>query len=420
MKFCLPAIVVALVLGVVFAGAALDVLEAMPFAQTETVDWTSRLGDLTVPGQEEIALTAVGDALWIRSLSQIQDRRMQAIFDVMRSADVAFLNAEEALVSSGYPQPKTLVKADLSIVNEYAWAGIDVVAAANNHFMDYGVDGMEMAFRTLDEKQIQYTGAGRNLEASLKPAIIQAKNVRVAFLAFMASPNMGPQLAPPAGPGEPGIAPIRGAEIRLPDGEVVRSPWAQDLKNMEEAIRAAKSNADFVAVSYHFHWGERDQIDATGKQLIAHAAIDSGADLILGHGPHVLNGIEIYRGKPIVYSMGHFIYHPTVSMYELFPETIAMVERFSDSLEAGDQFAESVVVRVIIGSGGKIRRLELLPVQLSWNSNGNYGDPYFALEAMGARIIERLRTLSAPFGTQISRESWYAVVDVDGNSRGAR
>jgi len=291
------------------------------------------------------------------------------------------------------------------------------VAAANNHFMDFGLDGMEMAFRALGEKQIQHTGAGHNLAASLKPAIIQAKSIRVAFLGFMASPNMGPQLAPPAGPDKPGVAPIRGAEIRLPNGDVVRSPWALDLKNMEDAIRAAKSDADFLAVSYHFHWGERDQIDATGEQLIAHAAIDAGADLILGHGPHILNGVEIYRGKPIVYSMGHFIYHPTVSMYELFPETISMVQRYSDSLEAGDQFAESVVLRAIIGPDGNIRRLELLPVELSWDSNDTYGDPYFAVDAMGTRIIERLRALSAPFGTEISRESWYATIEFGGEGR---
>ena len=376
---------------------------AVASAQTAGIDWNARLNELGAAAPDETVLTAIGDAIWIRKVSTIKEDGLQAVFNVMRTADVAFLNLEEALADRGYPKLKAVAKADPSIADEFYWAGIDVVAAANNHFMDYGPSGIDIARTTLDTKGIAYTGAGHNLAEALEPAIVEGNGIRMAFLAFMMSPNMGPSLAPPAGPDEPGVAPIRGAEIRLPDGKVVRSPWAQDLEAMEGAIRKAKEAADFVAVSYHMHWGPRDEIDPTGKQLVARTAIDAGADLILGHGPHILNGIEIYKGKPILYSMGHFFLHLPLPAYDLFPD----IQRVVQGVYASDRFSESVLVRTILGPTGQIRRLELLPVELS-----KEGDPYFASGEMTDKIFDRFSSLSEPLGTKISRESWYLVVEL--------
>src|SRR5207253_4674070 len=119
---------------------------------------------------------------------------------------------------------------------------------------------------------------------------------------------------------------------------------ADDLQALDEAIKAAPKTADVVAGSFHSHWGGLGEIDATGKQLIAHTAIDAGADMILGHGPHVVNGIAFYKGKPIVYSMGNLAFQFPVAAYEFFPESMKTVKR----LLGEEKVFQGMAVRMVL------------------------------------------------------------------------
>jgi poly-gamma-glutamate synthesis protein (capsule biosynthesis protein) len=360
------------------------------------------LSQLAKPAADEIVLTVGGDAIWNHKMSPADDAQVQSLFEVFKSSDIAFLNFEQVLADHGYPQPKAIAKADPSMVSEFTRAGVNLVSIANNHMTDFGPSGIETTRRTLEANGIKFSGAGANVAQAVEPAVIEKKGLKVALLAFLVSPTY-PSIATAATDNTPGVAPIHGAEIRQPDGKVVFAPWEVDLKRMEAAIAAARKVADVVMVSFHVHWGPLEEIDPTGKQLIAHTAIDAGADWVVGHGPHVVNGIEFYKGKPIVYSVGNFAFQFNQAEYDFFPD---IKKTLPPMLSNQSNFA-GVVARMILTHDGKVRRMELLPINLNPE-----GDPRLVAGAPADAVLGRVKTLSEPFGTTIRREGWYAVVDL--------
>ncbi len=377
----------------------------MPFglrAADTQASWTARLGQLAKPAADEIVFTAVGDAIWNRPISATKDPRLQSLFEVMRTSDLAFLNFEQVLADSGYPTVKDIAKADPSIISEFTWAGVDLVSTANNHAMDFGPSGLETTRKVLTGAGIAFTGAGVNVAQAIKPVVIEKKGLKVALVALLVSPQF-PQIGTAAEDNAPGVAPIHGAQIRQPDGKVVFAPWEQDVARMQAAIAEARKTADLVAVSLHIHWGGLEEIDATGKQLITHAAIDAGADIVLGHGPHVVNGIEHYKNKPIFYSIGNFVYQFNLDHYALFPSTQDVIKR----LQSDKRQYAATMARIILSRTGQFRRIEILPVGLT-----DAGDPHFEADARAEDTLTRLTRLSAALGTTIRRENWYATVDL--------
>ncbi len=162
---------------------------------------------------------------------------------------------------------------------------INVVSLANNHVLDYGAVALADTFQYLGRLDIAHAGAGANLSAARAPAILDTPAGKVAVLAFT-------DIIPPA---------FR----RLHRAWTEPDPARPDA--MLDAIRAAAREATYVIVS--FHWGIEytDQANAEQRGL-AHAAIDAGANLVLGAHPHVLQGLELYRGKLIAYSLGDFVF----------------------------------------------------------------------------------------------------------------
>lgn len=361
-----------------------------------------RVAELSKPASDEIVFTAGGDAIWNRKMSATDAARAQGLLSVFKSSDVAFVNFEQVMADSGYPAPKPIALAAPSIVDEFANAGINLVSFANNHAMDFGISGMETTHRMLEGRGITHAGAGANLADALKTGLMEKKGLKIAFLAFMVTPNF-PQLATPATERSPGVAPIHGAKIRLPDGKVVYAPWDEDLKRMEQAIAAARKLANYVVVSFHIHWGgPGEEVDATGKQLIAHTAIKAGADLILGHGPQVINGIELYEGKPIFYSLGNFTWQFDSARYDLFPDVQKGLKNVLDP-----KHFQGLAMRMTLTQSGKVKRIELLPIQMN-----DVGNPYLALGKEGEPMLNDVVSRSAPLNTTIEKRSWYAVVNV--------
>lgn len=230
-------------------------------------------GDVTLGGYySAIAKESVKDLAW--SFKNIKE-----IFD---SADLAMINCENAITEANR---KVLKKFNFKMHPEqteiFRRNKIGLVTIANNHVYDYGKEGLLDTIVNLDKYGIEHVGAGANLEQARVPVekIINGKK-----LFFLAYGNYSP------------------ATATLP-GVVYRNP-----AYVTEDIRRAKAKgADLVIVN--FHWGaELSPHPTKSDQSLAHLAIDNGADIIIGHHPHVIQPVEIYKNKIIAYSLGNFIF----------------------------------------------------------------------------------------------------------------
>jgi len=190
--------------------------------------------------------------------------------------------------------------------------GFDAVTLANNHMYDHGPDALLDTRSLLLGKGIQVTGAGKDLDEARQPAIIERKGVRVGFLGYCSFlPDGGA-----ADIGKAGIAPLRFSSTYeqtryKPEGLLTQTMVRtqvndRDLKMVLEDISALRKRVDIVIVA--FHWGVIwvPRVIAEYQVVTARACIDEGADLILGHHPHVPKAIEVYKGKGIFYSLGLF------------------------------------------------------------------------------------------------------------------
>lgn len=189
-------------------------------------------------------------------------------------------------------------------------ADIDIVSLAGNHAMDWGpealLDTVEL-FRGMGKHVI---GAGKDADEARKPAIVERNGVSIAFLSYCSVLRDGQA----AGPGKAGIAPVRAYTYYLPEEfqpgappKIITVPHEEDVKALQEDIRKAKRQADAVILS--MHWGLRHvpKTLCMYQQPVAHAAIDAGADLILGHHAHSIKAVEVYKGKVCFYSIGNFM-----------------------------------------------------------------------------------------------------------------
>lgn len=225
--------------------------------------------------------------------------------EIFAGSDIVFGNLEHPLTrreKSLNRSSKIVLKADPDAVSGLTYAGFNLLGLANNHVMDYYGEGLMDTVEALDAAGILYAGAGKNLQEARKPAIVEKNGVKVGFLAYSEMAYMVYEGNPPlkfaAEAGQAGVAPLTPQFI-------------------EEDIQALRSEADLIVIS--LHWGIEDSYEITEQQIqLAHKLCDQGADMILGHHPHRFQGIEIYNGKPIVYSLGNLIFDQAEQNQESF------------------------------------------------------------------------------------------------------
>ncbi|HEX9020223.1 MAG TPA: CapA family protein [Nitrospirota bacterium] len=241
--------------------------------------------------EEEITIAAVGDImLGGRAEPFLMEfgpgYPFTEVSPVLRKADVVAGNLESSVSTRGtaVESKKFTLRAGPLAAQALKQAGVRVVSLANNHSMDFGPLALEDTLSHLDENDILYSGAGMDLDDARSPAIIKIKGRTLAFLSY----SLTFPLEFFASPGRPGTAP----------------GYAEFVKADIEKIRPA---ADIVVVS--FHWGAELMTAAKDYQVeLGHQAIDWGANLVLGHHPHVLQELELYHGKLIAYSLGNFVF----------------------------------------------------------------------------------------------------------------
>ena len=193
-------------------------------------------------------------------------------------------------------------------VSMFQEMGIDAVTLANNHALDYGTDALLDTCEVLDGAGILHTGAGKDLNAAKQPVVFEKNGQRVALIG---ATRVIPEAGWAATNGHPGM---------LSSYEVSVEPLLAQI---------AECHAQGEKVVVLIHWGiERDEMPQEYQRALAKRYIDAGADLVIGSHPHVLQGIEYYKGKPIFYSLGNFVFGSSI------PKTMLVQAEFSgDSLD---------------------------------------------------------------------------------------
>ena len=235
------------------------------------------LADNYIPMQH---LQAIGS-------EDISDGIDPRFIEIMKGMDKMWINNEFVYSRRGEPLPTKMWTfcGDPDNVSYLKDLGVDIVGLANNHSFDFGEVSFLDTLETLEKAEIPYVGAGRNLEQAGAPVYLETNGFRIAYVA--ASRAEYTVYTPEATDTEPGIL------------------WCYDYTRFLDSIRTAAENADYVIALPH--WGVEHSTVLEEEQIYgAHALIDAGADAVIGAHPHILQGIEYYEGKPILYSLGNF------------------------------------------------------------------------------------------------------------------
>jgi len=428
--------------------------------------------ELTMSIADGFTLAAVGDNIIARPVSQTPG--FAPVGKIVRDADVAFGNFEGTALdltrTPAVPQAEfggVWIIGSPSVATDLKAIGFDDMSRANNHATDWGIEGMRQTSRALDEAGIVHAGVGEHRAAARAARYFDTDKGRVALISMASSFTPLSRSAPPAGqaPGRPGVNALRttrysfvtpdelkalrkirdeqpAGSIRPPERE---SPDELDLfgvrykaadhrgftytmdpvdeREILKSIRAAKQLSDFVIVTIHAHEpGNWSQTPADFLPTLAHEAIDAGADEFIGHGPHQVRGVEIYKGKPIFYSLGNFIFQLDL----LEPVGSDLYEQYKmDGAAATDAEFDAMWNRVTFGSDvwyqsvvttsrfekGRVAEIRLHPIDLSYAARGaDRGVPKLAATDVAKTILERLQRLSQPLGTRIAIEQGIGVI----------
>lgn len=251
---------------------------------------------------EKLDVVAVGDIMLGRRVGKLltssgkgYEYGFKQVEPVLKKGDVIFGNLESPATASEKSlsrEHKIILKCSPQAITAVKAAGFNVLSIANNHMMDYYGKGMLDTIDVLNKNGIAFSGGGKNLEEARKPAIIEKNGLKYGVLSYTDMAEYmyvgNPNISYAAGNNKSGVAPRK-------------------LEMILEDIARVKPQVDILAVS--LHWGVEESFTIPDSQVeFAHKLIDSGADVILGHHPHQFQGIEVYKGKPIIYSMGNFLF----------------------------------------------------------------------------------------------------------------
>lgn len=442
--------------------------------------------------EDGFTVIAVGDIIITHAIRAKLARKSPELIEILSRGDVVVGNYEGSAIDldtfDGHPEAQSgfaWLTSDPECPADLASLGFNLMARANNHALDWGPAGMRMTDDLLDAAGVVHAGTGASLAAARAPAFLNTDRARVGLISYAttfegnapANDGLG-QVAP-----RPGLNPLRTTAHRLVSEEdfavlkrlndqeafqdhfllkalhgqhsvhlgmalhyrvdpeaspgslrIVFECDRRDQAEIERNLRQAKQTSDFTIVAQHTHEPDNfttevpDYLPALARKLV-----DGGADMLCGHGPHQLRGIEIYDGKPLLYSLGNFCFmdnsqqivprdeweepewmaaeafvgpkgitNPKLSTPAEFLEWKRVVGIFSEPV-----WFESVVAECRFNADGRLKALLLHPIELGVDGrDAERGIPRLAFDTaangrQARRILERLQALSAEFGTQI-------------------
>jgi poly-gamma-glutamate synthesis protein (capsule biosynthesis protein) len=296
---------------------------------------------------EEVSLVAVGDISFSRGVERVVRKQNDInypflkIQDYLGSADLVFGNLETPITPGPeIPDFEMIFRSNPGTEQALQQAGFSILSLANNHTPNFGEKGLKDTFNFLENAGIEYIGAGQNEQEAYQPVYIEKKGIKFAFLAY----------------NDTDVVPA------YYEASVNRAGTAfMRIDKMTKAVKEAKQKADFVIVSMH---SGTEYINKPNDSQVnfAHAAIDAGADLIIGHHPHVVQTLETYKGRFIFYSLGNFVFDQPQS----------------------EETKRGLAVKIYFGKNG-INKISLLPAVME-----NLAQPRMANKNEADIILQRL------------------------------
>lgn len=417
--------------------------------------------------------TAVGDMIIQKRIYE-DFEGYNELTPFIEKGDARFFNLETTLNYDGEACASqfsggTYLRCVPEVLDDIKKFGFNMTSFNNNHALDFFYDGLLSTIDAVNESGLVNSGAGRNLAEASCPRYLETKNGRVALISvstsFNAAMMAGEQTA--RFPGRPGVNGIRlesyvslpkdelenikriakatninaAKEISRKEGyyadlkedecelgelkfklgekeEFVTKLNEADMRRVEKAIYEAELQADYIMVSIHSHQlsGDKKENPSEFLKEFAHRCIDMGAHAIVGHGPHLLRPIEVYKDCPIFYSLGDFIlqlYSVEAAPADFFAkhgvDTNATVHELlkkrSKNFTVG-LMTDPRMFRTVIPcwetEGGKLTKLTLMPVEMSMDSHKS--DSGLPRRSYNPEIYEYLAKMCEPYGTKLTLE----------------
>lgn len=422
----------------------------------------------------EIEMAFTGDCLVSRRLSVHREPRFQELASTLRGADATFTNGETLFHDyEGSPIPEsgpfgTYAACDPRVIEDLRALGIDMVATANNHCVDYGETGVMTNLANLDAYGMLHAGTGRTLSEAVAPAYLDTPKGSVALVAVtLTMPPADHRAGDPRGRtlGRPGANVIRhrvthvvprsvmttfkemaeglhlGRHYR--DGGEYVDLFGQrfvvgdhyekyslanelDVRLNLNSVRDARRFADWVVVSVHCHEGGLTRDDpADFARKFEQECVDAGADVVFGHGPHCDRGIELYKGKPILHSLGNFVLHNDLIKWQpadlfqrfgLPPDatTADIYDYRASTRSSPDPLELQSAVAIVRFAEWELKEIELVPLDLGATSGrrSQRGRPVVAEGEVALDVLGRIQALSEGLGTVVNVSNGRGFVDV--------
>lgn len=346
-----------------------------------------------------VTFLAVGD---IALRNESPETQLAGVAPVLRGGNVTFGQLETALSNRGARQLHPGFRGRSGEIEKdprtgaaiLADAGFDVLSFAGNHTLDRGPAALRDTVEAAREAGLTVIGAGEDLAAARRPAIVDVDGTRLGVLAYCSVTPRG--FAATAT--RPGVAPLRARtnyeQVDWQPGtppRIVTTTWPEDLAALEDDVARLRSEVDVLVVSAHWGIHFEPGTIADYQYEAGHAAVDAGADLVIGHHAHVVKGVEFYRGKPIFHSIGNLTLLPRGDHGEPMTEIGRVDAQFT------------MVLRVEI-TGGALTRLAILPY---WLDERLEPEPIPAGDPRLAEYVAFLERVSAVPSTP--RNAWEAL-----------
>lgn len=304
------------------------------------------VSELKLEEDSRVTLLAVGDLMLSRTVEQKMLAQgdwtypFRETFELTSGADLAFGNLETTVIEGEIIRSDSFFfRTDPRAVQGLQLAGFDVLSLANNHMLNFGREGLESTLENLDGAGISHVGAGVSAEEISKPVIREIKGIKFGFLAYSYAKD----------------------QLSNFEGGVYGTAFA-DTEKMQAEVAELSQSVDVVVVSMH-SGVEYKTSPSSAQKSFARSAVDAGADVVIGHHPHVVQTAEKYKNGYIFYSLGNFVFD----------------QMWSEETRLG-------AAAKVIFTDGKISGVEFIPVKIF-----DYCQPQIFEGQEAEKILERLK-----------------------------